>query len=156
MRRIPHQRRSIRLKGYDYSTPGEYFVTICTYRRRCILIDPGVADRVETVLRSASDVFPNVALDTHVVMPNHIHMVVRLLAREEDVGATLAVAPETTSLRTPPCGTWMRRTPLSVRVTPAATIKPSGRNRSNRKSAVMCAAPHGCRREHEHAIPQPR
>jgi hypothetical protein len=28
-----HQRRSIRLKGYDYATPGAYFVTICTHER---------------------------------------------------------------------------------------------------------------------------
>ncbi|MCW9708730.1 hypothetical protein [Fodinibius salsisoli] len=31
-----HNRRSLRLKGYDYSSPGLYFVTICTYDRRCL------------------------------------------------------------------------------------------------------------------------
>jgi putative transposase len=28
-----HHRKSIRLREYDYSSPGEYFVTICTYQR---------------------------------------------------------------------------------------------------------------------------
>ena len=32
-----HQRRSIRLKGYDYSQPGAYFVTICTLNRESLL-----------------------------------------------------------------------------------------------------------------------
>ncbi len=32
-----HRRRSIRLKDYDYSQPGAYFITICTYNRECLL-----------------------------------------------------------------------------------------------------------------------
>jgi hypothetical protein len=32
----PHHRKSIRLKYYDYSQPGEYFVTICTYGHECV------------------------------------------------------------------------------------------------------------------------
>ncbi len=31
-----HHRRSIRLKGYDYSRSGAYFVTICTQNRECL------------------------------------------------------------------------------------------------------------------------
>ncbi|MCA1960344.1 MAG: hypothetical protein LDL33_06075, partial [Desulfomonile sp.] len=31
-----HDRRSIRLKGYDYSLPGPYFVTICAFKNQCI------------------------------------------------------------------------------------------------------------------------
>jgi len=31
-----HHRRSIRLKGYDYSRAGAYFVTICMYQRECL------------------------------------------------------------------------------------------------------------------------
>lgn len=30
-----HQRRSIRLRGYGYSQPGAYFITICTHQRQC-------------------------------------------------------------------------------------------------------------------------
>ncbi|AOY57218.1 hypothetical protein dsmv_1184 [Desulfococcus multivorans DSM 2059] len=32
-----HNRRSIRLKGYDYSQAGAYFMTICTQNRECLL-----------------------------------------------------------------------------------------------------------------------
>ena len=31
-----HHRRSIRLSGYDYSSPGAYFITLCTYQRQCL------------------------------------------------------------------------------------------------------------------------
>ena len=31
-----HRRRSIRLSGYDYSQMGEYFVTLCTHKMRCL------------------------------------------------------------------------------------------------------------------------
>ena len=31
-----HHRRSIRLKGYDYASPGAYFVTVCAHNRKCL------------------------------------------------------------------------------------------------------------------------
>jgi hypothetical protein len=31
-----HHRKSIRLKEYDYASPAEYFITICTYQRDCL------------------------------------------------------------------------------------------------------------------------
>jgi hypothetical protein len=34
-----HHRRSIRLKGYDYSQPGAYFITLVTYQRDCLFGD---------------------------------------------------------------------------------------------------------------------
>lgn len=76
-----HQRRSIRLKGYDYSKGGAYFVTICTYERECLfgeVVDGEmqVNDMGKVVLRCWNDIpahFPHVALDEYVVMPNHVH-----------------------------------------------------------------------------------
>lgn len=44
-----HHRRSIRLKGYDYSSPGAYFVTICTRGRECVLDDPVVTGIITDV-----------------------------------------------------------------------------------------------------------
>jgi hypothetical protein len=48
-----HQRRLFRLKGYDYSLPGAYFVTVCTYQRECLLgeihqVDKGDKGESET------------------------------------------------------------------------------------------------------------
>jgi len=40
-----HHRQSIRLKGYDYTQPGAYFVTICTHRREMLfgqVVDGGM------------------------------------------------------------------------------------------------------------------
>lgn len=73
--------RSIRLKGYDYSRRGAYFVTICVHKRACLF---GEIVDGEMVLNDAGSVaakcwhaipdhFPHVILDTFVVMPNHVH-----------------------------------------------------------------------------------
>lgn len=74
----------LRLREYDYSTPGSYFVTICTADRFCAFGDvhdstmklsPAGAV-VDSWWNSIPSQFPDVLLDTRVVMPNHIHGVV--------------------------------------------------------------------------------
>ena len=89
-----HQRRSIRLKDYDYSQAGAYFVTMCTYNKECIL---GKVVNGEMVLNEygnvveeewlrTTEIRPNVELDEFIIMPNHIHGIV--VINESDVGAT--------------------------------------------------------------------
>ncbi len=84
-----HQRRSIRLKGYDYSQPGAYFVTICTQNREPVL---GEIVEGEMILNEYGQVvarcwmwlakqYPHVELDEWVVMPNHAHCIVILSGR---------------------------------------------------------------------------
>ncbi|MEA2015034.1 MAG: transposase [Thermodesulfobacteriota bacterium] len=74
-----HNRRSIRLKGYDYSQAGAYFVSICTQNRECLF---GKITDGQMVLNDAGKIVAdewiktgairnNVALDEWVVMPNH-------------------------------------------------------------------------------------
>jgi len=46
MSQVRRQRRSLRLKGYDYSQAGAYFVTICTHGRTCMLGDV-IGDQVQ-------------------------------------------------------------------------------------------------------------
>jgi putative transposase len=63
-----------RLEGYDYSTNGGYFITMCTHRRQAILTGEcrDVADReLEDLPRR----FDGVTLDCHVVMPDHAHAI---------------------------------------------------------------------------------
>ena len=77
-------RRSIRLRGYDYSRAGAYFVTICVQNRACefgeivdgemVLGDSG--GMVETVWNELPDRFLNIDLDAFVIMPNHIHGII--------------------------------------------------------------------------------
>ena len=76
-----YHRRSIRLKGYDYSQAGAYFVTICCQDRasmcgniadgEMILKDAG--QMIETQWQELINRFTNIALHEFVVMPNHFH-----------------------------------------------------------------------------------
>lgn len=77
-------RRSIRLKGYDYTSTGAYFITICAYRRQRLFgkVVDGVMSVNEWGAIAAScwqeipQHFPNAQLDEFVIMPNHIHGIV--------------------------------------------------------------------------------
>jgi putative transposase len=73
------QRRSIRLKGYDYSQPGGYFVTICTRDRMLFFDNKNILKIAETCWLEIPDHFPNVELDQWVIMPNHIHGIIFIL-----------------------------------------------------------------------------
>jgi putative transposase len=85
-----HRRRSIRLKDYDYSQAGAYFITICTYNKECLF---GKAVNEEMVLNKygkvvqeewhrSAEIRREVELDTFVVMPNHIHGVVTIVGAQ--------------------------------------------------------------------------
>src|SRR3989304_1368989 len=73
-----HHRRSIRLSGYDYSQPGAYFVTMCTYNRELSLEAEEVKEIVRSAWNSLPARFPHVMLDEFVMMPNHIHGIIIL------------------------------------------------------------------------------
>jgi putative transposase len=79
-----HHRRSIRLKGFDYSRSAVYFVTICVQNRECLfgtisqnrmlLNDAGMMVSEEWLALPAR--FPAIVLDEFVVMPNHFHCLI--------------------------------------------------------------------------------
>jgi REP element-mobilizing transposase RayT len=81
-----HHRRSIRLKGYDYSQAGAYFVTIYVHQRECLLGD--VVNGEMRLSRFGKIVYyewldlpkhyPHVILDEFCIMPNHVHFVIVL------------------------------------------------------------------------------
>jgi REP element-mobilizing transposase RayT len=79
-----HHRRSIRLPGYDYAEPGEYFVTVCVQDRLCLLgeiIDHGMRLNTAGLVVTSwwEDIprrFPGSELDAFAVMPNHVHGIV--------------------------------------------------------------------------------
>ena len=81
-----HHRRSIRLKGYDYSKAGLYFITICCQDRACRF---GHVDNGEMVLNEFGHIaynewcnlpnrFSNFELDVFQIMPNHMHGIIAL------------------------------------------------------------------------------
>lgn len=92
-----HHRRSIRLKGYDYSSIGSYFITICAQNRENLFGD--VIDN-KMVLNNAGEMvkkwvietenkFKNISIDEYIIMPNHFHSIMSIL----NVGADLRVCP---------------------------------------------------------------
>lgn len=76
-----HHRRSIRLKGYDYTQPGGYFVTICTQEKQCLFGDivqgkmrfNSLGAIAFNTWQQIAEKFPHVELDYFIIMPNHIH-----------------------------------------------------------------------------------
>ncbi len=86
MNKLNRNRKSIRLKEYDYSQPGEYFVTICTLGKEFMFWEV-VNEKMqlstigEIAQRCWMDIpghFPNVSLDEYIIMPNHIHGIIVL------------------------------------------------------------------------------
>lgn len=79
-----HHRRSIRLRGHDYSGGGAYFVTACIQdgaslfgkivENEMVLSEPGRI--VEGAWRALPARFPSVVLDVCQVMPNHFHGII--------------------------------------------------------------------------------
>jgi hypothetical protein len=72
-----HNRKSIRLQGYDYSTPGFYFITICLYdhrqrlfgdvlQGRMVLNDYGMIVRDEWL--KTPQIRPNVLIDEYIIL----------------------------------------------------------------------------------------
>jgi len=99
-------RRSIRLKGYDYSQPGAYFITICTQDRACLfgevvdgemrLNDAG--QMVQDVWDELPAFYPSVQTDAFIVMPNHIHGIIILVGADpcvcpDEIGQPQMIAP---------------------------------------------------------------
>ena len=87
-------RKVIRLREYDYSQAGGYFITICTYNREYLFgqvvnYQMMLNKTGETVKRwwlKLEDKFINVKLDNYVVMPNHIHGIIVVIEKDK-VGA---------------------------------------------------------------------
>lgn len=93
------KRKSPRLKGYNYSQNGAYFVTICTYERKCVLsrivaeysrnvgeglralpqnIMMPIGNEIEKSIQFINKNYTSVHVDKYVIMPNHIHLIVVL------------------------------------------------------------------------------
>lgn len=91
------KRKSPRLKLFDYSQNGAYFVTICTKDRRCILGEintpcsvgeaalclPNIVlstwgKIVDSHIKSINDVYPDITVDKYIIMPNHIHLLISI------------------------------------------------------------------------------
>lgn len=88
-----HHRRSIRLKGFDYSREGLYFVTICVQNRACLFgdVENGVmilndmGRMVEKWYYELQNKFHDMKCREMVVMPNHFHCIVENVGAPDDL-----------------------------------------------------------------------
>ena len=97
-------RKSIRIEDYDYSTPGAYFITICTVNREKIFWDSVGADIirpqniplstagkiVEQGISQIAEHHDNVFVDKFCIMPDHIHLILRI---ESNIDGRIISAP---------------------------------------------------------------
>ena len=89
------QRKRLRLKYFDYSTPGAYFVTVCTHNRKCTLsrVVGAIHESPEIQLTEYGKIVDRLintipqqslaTIDRYVIMPNHIHLVIIITDSDE-------------------------------------------------------------------------
>ncbi len=114
------KRQKNRLPNYDYSQPGAYFVTVCTKDHKCILssivgADAHIGPGTYTTVGANAHIGPNVVLTTagkvvekyiksipgigtYVIMPNHVHMILHISAKNALQGPMWASAPTEASI----------------------------------------------------------
>ncbi len=91
-----HNRKSIRLKGYDYAQAGLYFLTICAQNRKCLFGEVSVNTTLrgrknypQMILNDAGKMiekwyfelknkYPNIKCREYMVMPNHFHCIIEI------------------------------------------------------------------------------
>ncbi len=102
MKRDGGERSSIRLRDYDYSQAGAYFLTICTVNRACLFGEiienkmrlNGLGRIVEDEWKRSALTRSEIELDSWVIMPNHLHGIVVIKASDEQgagVGQGLSI-----------------------------------------------------------------
>ena len=87
-------RRSIRLKNYDYSSKGQYFITLCTANRKNIFgeiqqgeIHLNTFGRIaDEEWKKTPEIRKNISLGEYIIMPNHFHCILRIDYKLSDKG----------------------------------------------------------------------
>ena len=87
-------RKLLRLRNYDYSVPGAYFVTVCSHNKRPLFGRIAIDGNNEAIMQYSPigtlakqhlldlpSHYENIKIDNWVVMPNHIHMLIRIEER---------------------------------------------------------------------------
>ena len=99
------KRKNIRLQEYDYSSPGSYFVTVCTKGRDPILWHnvgaatcrpmrhtlSAIGETVESAILQIPERYTRISVDKFCIMPDHIHLLITISAM--DNGRQIAAPP---------------------------------------------------------------
>ncbi|MDD5090752.1 MAG: hypothetical protein PHQ23_07520 [Candidatus Wallbacteria bacterium] len=104
-------RKPLRLRGYDYSQQGAYFVTLCVKNHQCLFArvsdsemrmnDAGAM--VELAWQGLTGRFPGIELDAYTIMPNHFHGIICITQCDKPVGGR-PLWPPTIRAMTPRLG----------------------------------------------------
>ena len=88
------KRKSPRIPGYDYSTNGAYFITVCTYEKKQLFGSIGAdsisARMVERTFLETIQKYDNVKSPVYVVMPNHFHAIIQIERADMDSAPTIS------------------------------------------------------------------
>ena len=104
------KRKPLRLRDFDYSEAGVYFITVCTKERRNILsriisveidglgasqsVDLLPCGRIaEKYINQINEFYTDIEVDGYVIMPNHIHLLLRVLDQDDGYGPSRTSAP---------------------------------------------------------------
>jgi len=139
-----HNRRSIRLGGYDYAQPGAYFVTICTRDRESLFGhvvngEMHFNEAGEIAQRCWEDIpahFPSVKLDAFVVMPNHVHGIIVIGCKGEASVPPHAFQEQSGSDASP-----LRQPPHGTQPGSLSAIVQNFKSISTRRMNAACGAP---------------
>ncbi len=96
------KRKQIRLKDYDYSQDGYYFITMCTKDKRkllCDIVGTGILDGPQIKfteygeianqqIEIMTDFYDDIKINKYVVMPNHIHMLIEIVRSDDGPSGT--------------------------------------------------------------------
>ena len=103
MKELP-QRKRIRLKNYDYSETGAYFITICTHNRipyfGSVGADSISARMISQIFTETMDLYENIHYYKYVIMPNHIHAIIILKHCDSEQRHTICEIVQTFKRRT--------------------------------------------------------
>ena len=106
MNKLP-KRKKIRIKDYDYSNPGAYFITICTAKREMLFWNNVGADIIRPQNIQLSQIgkiaeqgilqiethYENVFVDKYCIMPDHIHLILQIKANENGQKISTSTIP---------------------------------------------------------------
>jgi REP element-mobilizing transposase RayT len=88
------KRKRTRLKDFDYSENGAYFITICTKDKNCLFSPVGAdsisARTIEKTFLETIERYPQAECPIYVIMPNHIHAIITIIRADMESAPTIS------------------------------------------------------------------
>ncbi len=109
---LKQKRKPNRLKGYNYSQNGAYFLTLCTKNKQNLfgkVVGDGILDVPQMILSDygkivekyvfqISKAYDHIHIDNFVIMPNHIHLLVMIYSVDNVLKENVSVLPQNSEI----------------------------------------------------------